>query len=93
MSRCYGLMAIATTEFHAMRTYDEKVGAYRMLSLISEQLHHMHFNEKLRMDAKTIVNTLDSIQSNLLEDLIHLISLSPVAPASLLAPPPNPLSL
>ena len=65
--RYYMIMAAATNEFHAMRTYNEKVGAYRMISLISDLLQHLD----VRLDAKTIVRTLDSIQMNLLEDLIH----------------------
>jgi hypothetical protein len=85
MSRYYGIMASATTEFHAMRNYEQKVGAYRMLSTISDQLWQMHFEDRLRLSAKDIIVTLDSIKSNLLEDLIH--SEPPVVRVSLPSPP------
>ena len=80
MSRYYGIMASATTEFHAMRTYEQKVGAYRMLSIISDNLWHMHFEEKLRLTSKDIIKTLESIRENLLQDLVSLTS--PADPAS-----------
>lgn len=85
MTRYYGIMASATTEFHAMRNYEQKVGAYRMLSTISDHLWQMHFEERLRLTTKDIVATLDSIKSNLLEDLIH--SEPPVVRVSRPSPP------
>ena len=71
MSRYIGLMAIAMTEFHSMPS-EQRVGAHRMMSLISSQLWHMQFDEKLRLDMKTLIKTLDEIQTNILDDLIHL---------------------
>ena len=71
MTHYYGIMATATTEFHAMRTYEQKVGAYRMLSIISDKLWDMHFEEKLRLTSKDIVKTLDAIKENILQDLLN----------------------
>jgi hypothetical protein len=81
-------MAAATNEFHAMRTYNEKVGAYRMLSLISDLLQTL----TMRLDSKTILRTLDAIQLNLLEDLIHS-EIPQVAPVSPPLPPLSPTAL
>ena len=67
MSRYIGLMAIAMAEFHTM-PLEQRIGAHRMISLISNELCHMQ-DEKLRLDTRTIVKTLDNIQTNLLEDL------------------------
>jgi len=72
MTAHYGIMATATTEFHAMRTYEQKVGAYRMLSIISDKLWDMQFEEKLRLTSKDIVKTLDAIKENMLQDLLNL---------------------
>ena len=40
-----------------------------MISLISNELWHMQFDEKLRLDTKTLIKTLDDIQTNLMQDL------------------------
>lgn len=68
MSRYIGLMAIAMAEFHTMPV-EQKIGAHRMISLISNELWHMQFDEKLRLDTKTLIKTLDDIQTNLMQDL------------------------
>ena len=90
MSRYYGLMAAVTAEFHTMAT-QEKQGAYRMVALIFNELWHMYYNERLKLQTKTIISTLDNIQSNLLEDLIH--SEPPVGQVSPPLPPPSPTEL
>lgn len=61
-------MAIAMAEFHTMPV-EQKIGAHRMISLISNELWHMQFDEKLRLDTKTLIKTLDDIQTNLMQDL------------------------
>lgn len=72
MAPYYGIMATAINEFHAMRAYEQKLGAYRMLSIISDNLWHMQFEEKLRLTSNCIVKTLDAIKENMLQDLISL---------------------
>jgi hypothetical protein len=62
------LMAIAMAEFHTM-PLEQRIGAHRILSVISNELWHMQFDEKLRLDTRTLVKTLDTIQTNLLEDM------------------------
>ena len=61
-------MAIAMAEFHTMPV-EQRIGAHRMISLISNELWHMQFDEKLRLDTKTLIKTLDNIQTNLMQDL------------------------
>lgn len=61
-------MAIAMAEFHTM-PLEQRIGAHRILSVISNELWHMQFDEKLRLDTRTLVKTLDTIQTNLLEDM------------------------
>ena len=81
MSRYYQLMGSATAEFHDM-SYHEKGGAIRILMILANTLWRMHFEEKLRLDVRTIVKTLDDIRTNLLEDLIHLTPpVDPVPPS------------
>lgn len=70
MARYIGLMAIAMAEFHTMPV-EQRVGAHRMMSLISTELWHMRFDENLRLDTKTIIKTLNDLQTNLLEDISH----------------------
>jgi len=60
-------MAIVMAEFHTM-PLEQRIGAHRMISLISNELCHMQ-DEKLRLDTRTILKTLDDIQINLMEDI------------------------
>jgi hypothetical protein len=68
MSHYLGLMAIAMAEFHTLPA-EQRIGAYKMMALISNELWHMQFDDKLRLDTRTLIKTLDDIQTNLLEDI------------------------
>jgi hypothetical protein len=60
-------MAIAMAEFHTMPV-EQRIGAHRMMSLISCELTHMQ-DEKMRMDVRALIRTLDDIQTNLRDDI------------------------
>lgn len=69
MARYIGLMAIAMAEFHTM-PLEQRIGAQRMMALLSSELHHMHIDEKLRLNVRSLISTLETIQGNLLEDIL-----------------------
>jgi hypothetical protein len=68
----YGLIGEATKEYHAMSTYQEKVGAHRIISLLSSYLTTMLKTDKPIVDAKLIIKTLAGIEQNFFQDLLHL---------------------
>lgn len=65
------LLGNATREFHAMSTYSEKVGAHRMVSLLSSHLTNA-YKEKEQMTVKSLVSTIGALERNLFQDLLIL---------------------
>ena len=63
------LVGNATREFHAMSTYGEKVGAHRMVSLLSSHLSNAQ-KKKEHMTVKSIVSTIQVIEKNLFQDIL-----------------------
>lgn len=70
-ARYYTFMDMAIKEFHSMPTYDEKVGAHRMMALLSDFLWNWHFEEKRTLDIRTLIKTINDTHTNFLEDLVH----------------------
>ena len=74
------LLGNATQEFHAMSTYAEKVGAHRMLSLLTSHLTNSQ-KAKDHMTLNSVLSTIAKLEKNLFQDLLTL-SRPPAARAS-----------
>jgi hypothetical protein len=67
--RYYTLLGNATREFHAMSTYTEKVGAHRIISLLSSHLTNS-YNNKDHMTVKSLISTIKVLEDNMFQDLL-----------------------
>ena len=55
-----------------MSTYQEKVGAHRIISLLSSYLTTMLQTDRPIVDARLIIKTLRDIEQNFFDDLVNL---------------------